>query len=147
MTSDGGTIQNFKSGLRNWGNILRRALLYFIGWGVRQVIGFLIAVAIVALQVYYGLFTWATIKTRWLSIAWPYLGCLSLAYLFNIARAAWQTHEEKKLEIEALKASHREAIKQERQAHRIIVNEHMQMKRAFTEDIHRLKAELGAKGG
>ena len=134
-----------------WISVLRLALESIVSWGIKHFVGFLIAVAILGFQIHYKVFTTA-LERRWLSIAWPYLAALVIGYLFHVARAAWQMHEGKQLEIDQsieemrlMKESHRQAIRDERAAARAFLNEHHEVKRQFESQILSLTQQLEMK--
>lgn len=68
-----------------------------------HVIGALLAVAIIALQIHYGVITTGDIRGNAWAIAWPYVTLISCLFLIHLVRAPYKLDMERKRELETLK--------------------------------------------
>jgi len=65
--------------------------------------GFIVGIAILALQVRFGVVSKTGVTGSWWAFLGPYLGSIILAYMFHVSRSAWQLHEAQATSIEDLK--------------------------------------------
>jgi hypothetical protein len=83
---------------------VRRDLLR---WGAQQVIGAVLAILIVALQIYYGLIPSSLSVAAIKSLAWPYLFVIAVLILIAMAKAPVQLDELRRSDIASMQTDRR----------------------------------------
>ena len=96
-------LQEFKRGAAYWLKVCGHAFTGWFAFGRKQMYGFIVGIAILALQVRFGVVSKTGVTGSWWAFLGPYLGSIILAYMFHVSRSAWQLHEAQATSIEDLK--------------------------------------------